>query len=330
ISEETTLAKETQSLLMEQFGADSTLFIYKEHNTCEVVCSNASLARGLSWWFGQGAENKRIPSSVLWWFRDCQMRLLSGYADGDGDNSGTMTTVSRRLAYGVFGLGVQAGLKMFLGYAPKYTDKGGIAHRESWTICPRQRERVGGFFQSIAGQSFYWMSIVDVKDTKQEGRVIDFSVKRTESLLTKLAAVHNCPSGQGYYDHIRFVKESLGCTWVQALKWIEKEFELPALPDVLIEQDEDEEITTEVTFNDLSEPFLVRAVKDIRTSKDSELAMEYIHVYFGALNFEKGAKEAKEAREPEEATKLHFKAAMRLARVLGQEAVNRILDDKEL
>jgi hypothetical protein len=139
-----------------------------------------------------------------------------------------------------------------------------------------------------------------------------------------------CPAGKGYYDHIRFVKESLGCTWVAALKWIEKEFELPDLPDVIIEQDEDEEITTEVTFTDLSEPFLVRAVKDVRTTKDYELALEYIHVYFGALAFEDGADEAKKAREPEEATKLHFKAAMRLARVLGQEAVNRILDDKEL
>jgi len=139
-----------------------------------------------------------------------------------------------------------------------------------------------------------------------------------------------CPAGKGYYDRIRFAKESLGCTWVQALKWIEKTFELPALPDVLIEQDEDEEITTEVTFTDLSEPFLVRAVKDVRMTKDYELALEYIHVYFGALAFEDGADEAKKAREPEEATKLHFKAAMRLARVLGQEAVNRILDDKEL
>lgn len=138
-----------------------------------------------------------------------------------------------------------------------------------------------------------------------------------------------CPSGQGYYDHIKFVKLSLGCTWIQALKWIEKTFDLPPLPDVIVEQDEDEEITTEVTFNDLSEPFLVKAVKDIRTSKDYELALEYIHVYFAALYFEKGADLAKQAREPEEATKLHYKAAMRLARVLGQETVNRILDDKE-
>lgn len=138
-----------------------------------------------------------------------------------------------------------------------------------------------------------------------------------------------CLPGKGYYDHIKFVKESLSCTWIQALKWIEKTFDLPPLPDIVIEQDEDEEITTEVAFGDLSEPFLVRAIQDVRSTKDYELALEYVHIYFSALHFEKTADEAKKAREPEEAIKLHFKAALRLARVLGQEAVNRILDDKE-
>ncbi len=139
-----------------------------------------------------------------------------------------------------------------------------------------------------------------------------------------------CPSGKGYYDHIRFVKEYYGITWVQALKWIEKQYNLPAIEDIALEQDEEDEITTEVSFNDLNEPFLARAVREVRHTKDPELAMEYIHVYFNAYNFEAAAKEAKDAREFQEATKLHYKAAMRLARVLGQEAVNQILDDKEL
>lgn len=71
-------------------------------------------------------------------------------------------------------------------------------------------------------------------------------------------------------------------------------------------------------------------MREVKQTKDPELALEYIHVYFSALNFEETAGEAKKAREFAEATKLHFKAAMRLARVLGQEAVNQILDDKEL
>ena len=139
-----------------------------------------------------------------------------------------------------------------------------------------------------------------------------------------------CPAGKGYYDHIRFVKQYHGITWIQALKWIEKKYNLPPMADVVIEKDEDDEITTEVTFSDLSEPFLARAVREVRQTKDPELAMEYIHVYFAAHNFEQAADEAKKAREFDESTKLHFKAAMRLARVLGQEAVNQILDDKEL
>ncbi len=139
-----------------------------------------------------------------------------------------------------------------------------------------------------------------------------------------------CPAGHGYYDHIKFVKEFYGITWIQALRWIEKQYKLPPMADVALERDEDDEITTEVTFNDLSEPFLARAVREVKQTKDPELALEYIHVYFSALNFEEAAGEAKKAREFAEAAKLHFKAAMRLARVLGQEAVNQILDEKEL
>lgn len=138
-----------------------------------------------------------------------------------------------------------------------------------------------------------------------------------------------CEAGKGYYDHIKFAKEFLGVTWVQALKWIEKEYKLPPIADVITEQEEDDEITTEVTFDDLSEPFIVRAIENVRQLKDPELALEYIHVYFGALHFEETGKEAKKAREFEESTKLHYKAAMRLARVLGQETVNQILDKKE-
>src|SRR5271166_2071628 len=95
-----------------------------------------------------------------------------------------------------------------------------------------------------------------------------------------------CPAGKGYYDHIRFVKQYYGITWIQALKWIEKKYNLPPMADVVIEKDEDDEITTEVTFSDLSEPFLARAVREVRQTKDPELAMEYIHVYFAAHNFE--------------------------------------------
>ncbi len=146
---------------------------------------------------------------------------------------------------------------------------------------------------------------------------------------TNSAFCFGCPAGKGYFDHIKFVKEYYGITWVQALKWIEKEYKLPEIADIITKEDEDEEITTEVTFNDLSGPFITQAVEDVRRAKDVELALEYIHVYFSALHFEATADEAKKAREFSEAIKLRYKAAMRLARVLGQEAVNQILDKKE-
>ena len=138
-----------------------------------------------------------------------------------------------------------------------------------------------------------------------------------------------CPAGRGYYDHIKFVKEFYSITWVQALKWIEKEYKLPPIADIITKEEEEDEITTEVTFSDLAGPFITRAVDEVQRLRDAELALEYIHVYFAAQDFEEIAEEAKKAREFSEAIKLHYKAAMRLARVLGQEAVNQILDKKE-
>jgi hypothetical protein len=138
-----------------------------------------------------------------------------------------------------------------------------------------------------------------------------------------------CPPGKGYYDHIRFVKEIRGVSWVEALRWIEKKYDLPPLPDVDYE-DEEDEATIQITYTDLCEPYLQKASRDVLLSKDSELADEYIRIYFESADLIRMAEEARKQGEVEEADKLEIRATTRLAKVLGHKMLESIMSSKEV
>jgi len=138
-----------------------------------------------------------------------------------------------------------------------------------------------------------------------------------------------CPPGQQYYDQIRFVQKFNDISWFQALRWIEKEYELPPLPEYASEEEIEDEITTEVFLVDLEEEYFRKAAKDSLQHLDPGLAEEYALIYFNAREQDEGANEARKAGEHEEASRMKNKATTMLARVLGQQVVNQILDDKE-
>jgi hypothetical protein len=136
-----------------------------------------------------------------------------------------------------------------------------------------------------------------------------------------------CPPKRGYYDHIRFVKEYLGINWLQALNWIEKKFNLPPLANVALEEDEEEEEVV-VTYDDLTSPFVKKARMDVGRTKDCELAIEYTHILFKSDSQIKAAKQWRR-EDAKEADNLRTEATKILARVVGQDAIDRILLDKE-
>lgn len=141
-----------------------------------------------------------------------------------------------------------------------------------------------------------------------------------------------CPPNKGFYDHIRFVQEYYGVSWVEALVWIEKHFGFPPMEDVLLEQeemdDQQEEEIIKLTFHDLSEPYLAKVAREVRKIKDPDYAQECLLIYFQALAHETSAEQA-QTSDAVEATRLHDHATTLLARFLGQQQVSSILSLKE-
>ena len=134
-----------------------------------------------------------VPTPTLFWNIECQQSLIRGYLDGDGsDNRDIAPTTSKKLAYSLFALAIQAGLRPSVMHKPAFIDKTGQAHSDSWIVEMCKTERHYRFFQEIEGQNYYWSKITKITDTGERRRVVDIEVKDTHSFLTKLASVHNC------------------------------------------------------------------------------------------------------------------------------------------
>jgi DNA primase len=139
-----------------------------------------------------------------------------------------------------------------------------------------------------------------------------------------------CPPGQMYYDSVTFVSKYMECNRVQALQWLEKTFDLPYMPDVQL--DDEEESGGLLTFWDLAEPFILKVSREVQETKDPELAEDYIRIYFTGLSLEKAAKEAeKEAERSDEddPQEMHLEATLKLAEFLGKEQLTAITNRKE-
>ena len=146
---------------------------------------------------------------------------------------------------------------------------------------------------------------------------------------TNSAFCFGCPPGSMYYDSVTFVSKYLEISRVQALRWIEKNFDLPKLADVKDDEDEDENTTGILWFWDLAEHFILKANQDVQSTKDVELAEDYLRIYFTALAQEKAADDlAKIEGDESVATDMHINAAKALAAVLGKEKLDAIADRK--
>jgi len=204
ITERDTLAKEAMDYL-ESIGLPASLYLYPEHNTCEVNCSKTDLKVGLEKRIGKGAGGKRIPHEIFYWPIEYKEALLEAYLDGDGCRGDkgkvSVASISRKLALGVYKIAVDVGRLPSISRYKGHTSEDGTNHKEFWNINLKTREGLSGFHQKINGITYYISQIDSVEETKSRGRVVDISVPGAEnSFLTSIGAVHNCGSSYDIYS----------------------------------------------------------------------------------------------------------------------------------
>jgi len=197
INEIETLAKDTKRIIEQEFGLKA---IIKDrglyNNTCEVDCCSVSLVQQMSYWFGNGSSNKKIPGLIFNWPIDLQQALFDGYMDGDGNKSKNMvSSVSKNLSYSIFNLSIQLKLLPSLNVRRARSDRNGVHHKKYWYISYSQKERLNGFYEKIDEVDYYLIKIKEIKDCKQSRKVVDIEVENSNSFVTKLGLVHNCKSG---------------------------------------------------------------------------------------------------------------------------------------
>lgn len=134
-----------------------------------------------------------------------------------------------------------------------------------------------------------------------------------------------CPEGEKYYDSVRFVSAVYGYSRLQAISWIEKNFDLPPLEgEDEDDDDEDEDDVLEgvktipLNFHDLSEPYIARAAAAFLESRDPDLIRDYIELFFDALP----------ERDTDPNTEEELRKARPLGRVLGPDILEEIKQKK--
>lgn len=144
-----------------------------------------------------------------------------------------------------------------------------------------------------------------------------------------------CAPGYQYWSHVRFVRELLGYSFPKAVQWIEKQYNLPFIPDEVEEEVDDAgEVEITIEYEDLIEPFILKAKREILANKDFEQAQEFLRIFFQAeASFEAANALAKDTditaeERCEEVSRMKTQAAVKLARVLGHDAMDEVASRK--
>jgi len=142
ISEEQTLARETQNLLMSEMGVKSSRYVRKDRNLCVVrTWKNKAVCD----WFvangGRYSDKKKLSRDVMSWSRESLSALFGGWFDGDGcfmagkkSSRSIGATASKDLADQILLILSRIGIHSACHKKLAMVDKNGVAHKDSYHI----------------------------------------------------------------------------------------------------------------------------------------------------------------------------------------------------
>ena len=92
-----------------------------------------------------------------------------------------------------------------------------------------------------------------------------------------------CPPGDNYFDPIKFVAKSMELSPVQALLWLERNYDLPELEIQDIEPEEDEEDTWLIEVPDLKDSYFKRVRGNLTAQPNVKSAKTYLGIYWESV-----------------------------------------------
>jgi pyruvate formate lyase activating enzyme len=194
---ETALVEEVSRLLEERLRVKAARV--RRTTTLAVTVNKSSAALLFQALAGKGSREKRVPQMLFDSHRPVAQAFLDAYVAGDGHRypSGKVgvTTVSRRLAYGVAWLALKLG-HMPSVYDASRTEEGFIQNRPV-KRAPHQYtvvwyERVAASRRLIETEDFYLVPLREVSAVDYDGDVYNMEVEEERNYLANFFAVSNC------------------------------------------------------------------------------------------------------------------------------------------
>ncbi|HEV7889537.1 MAG TPA: radical SAM protein [Pyrinomonadaceae bacterium] len=194
---ETALVEEVCSLLERRLRVKAARV--RRATTLAVAVNKSSAALLFKSLAGAGSREKRVPQMLFDSHRPVVRAFLDAYVEGDGhrypNGKVCVTTVSRRLAYGVAWLALKLG-HMPSVYDAELTEEAFIQNRRV-RRAPHQYtivwyERAPASRHVVETDNFYLVPLREVSTVDFDGDVYNMEVEEEHSYLANFFAVSNC------------------------------------------------------------------------------------------------------------------------------------------
>lgn len=205
--DEEDLVLDTKRLFNKVFKLDATIKHRKEKGSTEIHVYSSYLAETFSNWFGEGAQNKRIPHELVLLPQKKSLSLLFGLWKGEG----FINTKSLRAGYKTVSPILKEQIKMLLlrnGIIPYvYENKAQGIHKKSYNIEVKNQhynKLVAAFgiksknaaistnLLSVMDGDYLYLKIRSLDTFDYNGPVFNFEVADVNSYVSNSATLHNC------------------------------------------------------------------------------------------------------------------------------------------
>lgn len=183
---------------------------HKTKKLIQLYCYNKPFASLIEDLIGKGAENKKIPYSLLYDDEKEMLSLLHGLLSSDG----SFDKVSPRFSYDSINFNLINQIKMLCSYLGFYTSIttraaygnnktsyklracGGKSHKYFNTISPIKYNNIKKDVNNVfIDEDGYWVKITNIETFKYTGKVYDLTVEENHNYIVNNVVVHNSAGG---------------------------------------------------------------------------------------------------------------------------------------